>query len=195
VPGAGEALSSAAGLSVMLGTQIQYAAIALFIGLFVANAAARLTPRPGAGAATTMQQRAAAPAAPIRAMLPVRRDEVRIPADGGGQYSIDTEVNGSRLRMMVDTGATLVALSYEDAARAGLFPAPADYKYPVNTANGVAHVARVKLNDVRIGNIVVHDVAAVVGERGALSGSLLGMTFLSKLSKFEVESGSLVLKQ
>jgi len=141
-------------------------------------------------------QAVAAPAAPMRALLPVRTDEVRISADRVGQYLTDVEVNGARLsRMMVDTGATLVALSYEDAASAGLFPAPADYKYQVNTANGVAHVARVRLNDVRIGKIVVHDIDAVVGERGALSGSLLGMTFLSRLSKFSVESGALVLKQ
>jgi aspartyl protease family protein len=184
------------GRGFMLGTQIQYVFVAVFVGLFVANAASNLTPRLRAGAAPQAAlQRAAIPPAPTRAALPVRRDEVQIPADAVGQYSIDAEVNGSRLKMMVDTGATLVALSYEDAARAGLFPAPADYKYPVNTANGVAHVARVKLNDVRINNLVVHDVDAVVGERGALSGSLLGMTFLSRLSKFAVESGSLVLKQ
>lgn len=180
----------------MLGTQIQYASVALFAGLIVANVAANLTPKLREGASPkAARQTASIPAAPMRASLPLRRDEVQIPADAGGQYSIDAEVNGSRLRMMVDTGATLVALSYEDAAKAAIFPAPADYKYQVNTANGVAHVARVKLNDVRINNIVVHDVDAVVGERGALAGSLLGMTFLSKLSKFTVESGSLVLKQ
>ncbi|WP_457797133.1 retropepsin-like aspartic protease family protein [Methylocystis sp. S23] len=178
----------------MLWTQIQYAAIAVFISLIAAGALARLGP--GAGGAPQNAQRLPAPVAPTRAALPVRAEEVRMGADGGGQFLTDAEINGARIsRMMVDTGATLVALSYEDAASAGLYPAPADYKYQVSTANGVAHVARVKLNDVRIGNIVVHDVDAVVGERGALSGSLLGMTFLSKLAKFSVESGSLVLKR
>jgi aspartyl protease family protein len=154
---------------------------------------------PRLAGALAVHQRAApiqATAAPIRAALPVRMDEIRITADRGGQFSTDVEVNGARLQnMLVDTGATLVALSYEDASAAGLFPAPADFKYQVNTANGVAHVARVKLLDVRIGNLVVHDVDAVVGERGALSGSLLGMTFLSKLSRFSVESGALLLRQ
>lgn len=185
----------------MLGTQIQFATIAIFIGLIMANALTHLGPRFRMGANSAQQgalSRPEAPTqvAPTRAALPVRTDEVRIGADGGGQFLTDAEINGARIpRMMVDTGATLVALSYEDAAAAGLFPAPADYKYQVNTANGVAHVARVRLNDVRIGRIVVHDVDAVVGERGALSGSLLGMTFLSKLQKFSIESGALVLKQ
>jgi aspartyl protease family protein len=183
----------------MLGTQIQFAAIAIFIGLIMANALMHLGPRFGTFGRTpqSAQMRpVTASVAPTRAALPVRTGEIRIPADGVGQFLTDAEINGARIsRMMVDTGATLVALSYEDASAAGIFPMPADYKYQVSTANGVAHVARVKLTDVRIGNIVVHDVDAVVGERGALSGSLLGMTFLSKLSRFSVESGALALKQ
>ncbi len=178
----------------MLGTQLQYAAVAVFLSLMVAKGLSHYQlSRPDLTKAALAP--AARPVAPTRASLPTRRDEIRISADRMGQYSTDVEVNGARIAgMLVDTGATLVALSYEDASAAGMFPAPADYKYQVNTANGVAHVARVKLNDVRIGNLVVHDVDAVVGERGALSGSLLGMTFLSKLSRFSVESGALVLK-
>lgn len=121
--------------------------------------------------------------------------EYRIDADRLGQYSADVEVNGSRIHMLVDTGASSVALSYEDAAAIGVYPAPADYKYAVSTANGSARVARAMLRDVRLGSLVVHDVEALVGERGALSSSLLGMTFLSKLSKIEVASGALVLRQ
>jgi len=180
----------------MLGTQIQIAAVVVFVGLITANVLARHGGAPGARAPNGATARSVASVAPARANLPVRRDEYRIPADAMGQFSADAEVNGSRIqKMLVDTGATLVALSYEDASGAGVFPAPADFKYQVNTANGVAHVARVKLRDVRLGNLVVYDVDAVVGERGALDGSLLGMTFLSKLSKFEVGSGALVLKQ
>ncbi len=181
----------------MLGTQIQFATIAIFVGLVMANALTHLGPQLGKpGQARQSAQTHASVVAPTRAALPVRMGEMRIPADRLGQFLTDAEINGARItKMMVDTGATLVALSYEDASAAGIFPMPADYKYQVNTANGVAHVARVKLNDVRIGNIVVHDVDAVVGERGALSGSLLGMTFLSKLSRFSVESGALALQQ
>jgi aspartyl protease family protein len=182
----------------MLGKQVSYAAIAIFVSVMVSHALTRLGTQSGAGAPPQRAQllAAATPVAPTRAALPLRADEIRIQPDALGQFSTDVEVNGARIHgMLVDTGATLVALSYEDAAAAGLFPAPADYKYQVNTANGTAHVARARLNDVRIGNIVIHGVDAVVGERGALSGSLLGMAFLSKLSRFSVESGALVLKQ
>lgn len=185
----------------MLGTQIKLAAITIVLAVVMANGLKRHGGAPGAQPGTfafssNAKARPAPPPGPVRAVLPVRRDEVRIGADPLGQFSTDAQVNGAHIsRMLVDTGATLVALSYEDAAAAGVFPSPSDFKYQVNTANGVAHVARVRLNDVRIGSLVVHDVDAVVGERGALSGSLLGMTFLSKLSKFEVGSGALTLKQ
>ncbi|MGJ0392665.1 MAG: retropepsin-like aspartic protease family protein [Methylocystis sp.] len=178
----------------MLGKQLSYAAVAVLVSAAAAKALLHLGPR--SAAVVPPQSAQLRPVALTHAALPSRADDIRIQADSLGQFSTDVEVNGARIHgMLVDTGATLVALSYEDAAAAGLFPAPADYKYQVNTANGVAHVARVKLNDVRIGNIAVHGVDAVVGERGALSGSLLGMAFLSKLSRFSVESGALVLKQ
>ncbi len=178
----------------MLGKHVTYAVAAIFLAMLAAQSLARIGAKPDT---PQLPLRAAmATPAPIRAALPTRRDEVRISSDAVGQFSTDAEINGARVsKMLVDTGATLVALSYEDASAAGLYPAPADYKYQVNTANGLAHVARVKLADVRIGSIVAHDVEAVVGERGALNGSLLGMTFLSKLSRFSIESGALVLKQ
>ncbi len=177
----------------MLWKQLSYAAVAVLVSAMAAKALLRFAPR---SAAVSTQRVEHSPATPTRAALPLRANEIRIQADSLGQFSTDVEINGARIHgMLVDTGATLVALSYEDAAAAGLFPAPADYKHQVNTANGAAHVARAKLNDVRIGNIVVHGVDAVVGERGALSGSLLGMAFLSKLSRFSVESGALMLRQ
>lgn len=183
----------------MLGMHVKHAIIVTVLAIVAANVLARrgaalFHGQPGGGTVASSAPRR--PAEPVRAALPVRRDEYRIPADSLGQFVADAEINGAHIsKMLVDTGATLVALSYEDAATAGIFPMPADYKYQVHTANGVAHVARVKLNDVRIGAILVHDVDAVVGERGALSGSLLGMTFLSKLSRFSVEAGALALKQ
>lgn len=182
----------------MLGTQIQYSVIAIFVALLMAHMLNRTTAnRTPAGQPAISRPVAHKPAAaPTRAMLATQRGEHRIAADSMGQYSTDAEINGARIsNMLVDTGATMVALSYEDASAVGVFPAPADYKYTVSTANGVAHVARVKLHDVRIGSLVVHDVDALVGERGALGSSLLGMTFLSRLSRFEVASGALVLRQ
>jgi aspartyl protease family protein len=114
--------------------------------------------------------------------------------DQAGHFHTDVLVEGVSLRMLVDTGATLVALSAEDADRAGIHPFPNDYKERVGTANGVALVARVELHQVSIGPITVRDVPAVVFQPGATSLSLLGMTFLQRLSSFQVADNRLVLK-
>jgi aspartyl protease family protein len=136
-----------------------------------------------------------APARTVAAQPRPAQGEARIGDDSLGHYFADVEINGSRLHMLVDTGASLVSLSYEDAAAIGVYPAPADYKYGASTANGTARVARATLRQVRIGSVVAYDVEASVGERGTLSTSLLGMTFLSKMSRIEVASGALVLHQ
>jgi aspartyl protease family protein len=97
--------------------------------------------------------------------------------------------------VMIDTGATMVVLSYEDAERAGLLLTDKDFTRSVSTANGVARVAPVTLDRVSIGNITVRDVPAAVAESGRLRTSLLGMTFLSRLSRFDMRSGRLVLQE
>ncbi len=178
----------------MLAKQLQISVIAIFVAIGMAKGLAYFSARNAQLQPTNVRKDA--PAAPTKVNLAVRRNEYRINADAHGQFTTDAEINGSRIAgMMVDTGASTVALSYEDAAAIGVFPAPADYKYSANTANGVAHVAHAKLHEIRVGSLTVNDVDALIGERGALNGSLLGMTFLSKLSHFEVDSGALVLKQ
>ena len=94
---------------------------------------------------------------------------------------------------MVDTGATIVVLSYEDAERAGIFLNPSDFTQAVTTANGVARIAPVTLDRVTIGDITVRNVPAAVAEPGRLKTSLLGMSFLSRLSRFDMRSDVLVL--
>lgn len=187
----------------MPSTHIHYSIIAIFVALAMAHVVSQIAPhlsafRPGASLSVSdTQQQAKAKLVPQATIIaPARYGEYRIQADSMGQYSADVEINGSRIRhMLVDTGATMVALSYEDAAAIGLYPLPSEYKYTVSTANGSARVAKVKLHDVRLGSLVVHDVEALVGERGALASSLLGMTFLGKLSRLEVASGALILRQ
>ncbi|MDX2259456.1 MAG: TIGR02281 family clan AA aspartic protease [Hyphomicrobiaceae bacterium] len=120
---------------------------------------------------------------------------VELSADSYGHYSSDIEVNGRSITAMVDTGASIVALSHEDAVAAGIYVAERDYTHRVNTANGVARVAPIRLDRVRIGDIVVRDVQAAVSEPGRLSGTLLGMSFLSRLSRFEFRAGTLVLEE
>jgi aspartyl protease family protein len=182
----------------MLGSHVKLAAIASIFALISAQVFAHFHAK-GVAPKPDRQPRIA-----VSAPVPMQAAklsgasgamEYRIDADPQGQYFTTVEIAGARFRMLVDTGATSVALSYEDAAAAGIFPFPSDYKYAVSTANGVGRVARVTLSQVRVGSLVVRDVDAVVGERGALGASLLGMTFLSKLSKIESSRGTLVLRQ
>jgi aspartyl protease family protein len=95
---------------------------------------------------------------------------------------------------LVDTGASAVALSYEDAERIGLRPKTLKYDVKVQTANGEGEAARVILKEVEIDNVRVSNVQGMVLQRGALNGTLLGMSFLSRLRSFSVENGKLILK-
>lgn len=115
-------------------------------------------------------------------------------AGGGGHYVTTALINNSSIRVLVDTGATSVALSYEDAQAAGLQPNTLKFDVPVNTANGTGYAARVKLRKVAIGNVRVNDVDGLVLQKGAIDGTLLGMSFLSRLRSFSVENGKLILK-
>jgi aspartyl protease family protein len=96
--------------------------------------------------------------------------------------------------MMVDTGATGVVLSREDARRIGINPQPSEFTARTSTANGVVAVAPIVLNEVTVGEILMRDVPALVHPDSRFQGSLLGMSFLSRLSQFEVSRGRLILK-
>jgi aspartyl protease family protein len=81
-----------------------------------------------------------------------------VPRDRSGHYRVHANVGGSSLEFMVDTGASIIALTDRDAERLGIKPAPKDYRVQIQTANGVARAARVRLAAVRIGNLSVQDV-------------------------------------
>ncbi|WP_313951466.1 TIGR02281 family clan AA aspartic protease [Accumulibacter sp.] len=100
-------------------------------------------------------------------------------ADGSGHFVTTGNVNGTTVRFLVDTGATMVSLGASDARRVGI-DASKGQPGMVNTANGVAAVSRVKLDTVRVGEIVVHGVDALVHQQD-MPVALLGMTFLNRL--------------
>lgn len=139
----------------------------------------------------------AAPAPPSAAAESRDNDDrrVEIDADAGGQYSTEVAVNGVIVHMLVDTGATTVALSADTAQRLGLPLSDASYTALVRTANGVARAAPVVLSAVSIGDIYVPAVQGVVFERKAGHVDLLGMSFLKRLSSVEQKSGRLILRQ
>lgn len=120
---------------------------------------------------------------------------VQIEADHGGQYSTDVTINGVLVHMLVDTGATIVAISADTAERIGLPLSEASYTAMVRTANGAARAAPVVLSAVTVGDIYVPAVQGIVFERRAGHVDLLGMSFLKRLSSVEQKSGRLILRQ
>src|SRR5262249_20740064 len=99
---------------------------------------------------------------------------VALQAGTGGPFRSLAELNGKRVQFMVDTGASAVTLTYDDAKRIGIDVASLSYNVPVNTANGIAMSAAVRLDSLQIGDIVLDNVAASVAQPGRLSQSLLG---------------------
>jgi aspartyl protease family protein len=116
-------------------------------------------------------------------------------ADKAGHFRATAAINGRDVKVLIDTGATVVALSYEDADTIGLQPRHLEFNVPVSTANGIAQAASVTLESVEIDGVEVEGVAGLVLPEGALRGTLLGMSFLSRLAGFKVEDGVLHLKE
>ena len=113
----------------------------------------------------------------------------------GGHFRVEGRVDGRRINFMVDTGASVIALKAEDAATLGIRPIERDYTAMVRTANGALRVAPVELDTVEIEDLEVHNVAAVVLPPGAVNETLLGLSFLRRLRRFEYADGKLVLEQ
>lgn len=125
----------------------------------------------------------------------VQPGTVTLPAGDYGHFRAEADINGRDIDVMVDTGASLVALTYEDARRAGIVVKPSDFTHTAQTANGIARVAPVTIPRISIGDITVRNVAGVVSERGASERTLLGMSFLGRLSRVEMRGGTLVLQE
>jgi aspartyl protease family protein len=120
---------------------------------------------------------------------------VTLAPDRNGHFQTDARVEGRDIGFMVDTGATVIALTESDAARIGIRPFAQDYTMNVSTANGAAKAAPARIASIDIGGVVVRDVDALVMPDKVLSTNLLGMAFLSRLKRFEYANGRLVLEQ
>jgi len=143
----------------------------------------------------------AAPPAPVAATAEVATSQptssgwrVVIEPDRRGHFRVEGAVDGRRLDFMVDTGASVVTLTESDAARLGFHPAPRDYVAHLKTANGTVRGAPLRLGMVEIGGLMLRNVQAVVLPDEALSENLLGLSFLSRLRRFEYREGRLVLE-
>ena len=119
---------------------------------------------------------------------------VEVARGQAGNFLVTTQVNGARLPMILDTGASSVVLTHEAAKAAGLPLEVLSYTVTVETANGRTRAAPVTLQSIGIGGIVERDVSALIAQPGQLRQSLLGMSFLNRLEGWEVRGDRLVLR-
>lgn len=131
---------------------------------------------------------------PIRSEEPLNRETTLLRA-WDGHYRATAEVDGRPVELLFDTGASLVILRNQDAARIGINTQALAYEIPVTTANGRSHVARVTLEKIRIGEVVVENVRAAVAEPGRLHASLLGMSFIEALRETVIRGNQVILRQ
>ncbi len=166
-----------------------FAAVVLIVGGYVARFADKAVH-------DTPQAAAVQPVSQARDPEPTSSGHsMMLDSDRLGHFRVDARVDGRRLDFMVDTGASFVALRESDAAYLGIRPMPVDYRAVVSTANGKVKAAPAKLSRIEIGDITVFDVPALVLPDEALSQNLLGVSFLSKLRRYEYANGRLVLEQ
>lgn len=121
--------------------------------------------------------------------------EVELRRTWDGHYRADTFVNGHEIRLLVDTGASMVLIPYEKAEAVGIDVNALDFSMPVTTANGRSTVAPIRLKTVQIGTIEVNNVVAAVAHPGSLKSGLLGMSFLDHLSETSFQRDKLILRQ
>jgi len=115
--------------------------------------------------------------------------------DRQGHFQVEARVEGRFIDFVVDTGASLVVLRESSAALAGIRPQPRDYTATAVTANGKIKAARATIDRIEVGGIAVYDVPAMVLPDEALAKNLLGVSFLSRLKRYEYANGRLVLEQ
>ena len=122
------------------------------------------------------------------------RHEVLLSRDMSGHFTAVVEVNAQNIPMLIDTGASMITLTYDDAVAVGIIPENLIYSTRVQTANGEALAAPIALTTVSVGPIRRESIPALVTRKGALEQSLLGMSFLTTLSSFHMQSEELRLK-
>lgn len=117
---------------------------------------------------------------------------IEVPRARDGHFYLTVDVNDVPIQFVVDTGATSVVLTQEDARRVGIDPDGLIFGGEANTANGTVRTAAVRLDQVKLGPMTDRNVRAWVNE-GRMEGSLLGMTYLQKFEKIEIARDKLTL--
>lgn len=164
-----------------------FAAVMIGLGTFMAQMADRMS----SASATSVPRTTVA----VATTAPAAGRTLNIPRDRRGHFAAEGRIEGQRVGFMVDTGASVVALNQTSAARFGLRPSRGEYNATVSTANGTIKAARTRIAMLDVGGLVVRDVDAMVLPDEALSENLLGLSFLSRLKRFEYANGQMVLEQ
>ena len=120
--------------------------------------------------------------------------QVEVVRGSGGDFALAAHINGARIAMVLDTGASSVVLTQEAARAAGLPIEVLDYSVNVDTANGRTRAAPVTLDRIAIGGVIEREVPALVVQRGQLKNNLLGMSFLNRLESWEVRGDRLRMR-
>ncbi|HKY85759.1 MAG TPA: TIGR02281 family clan AA aspartic protease [Pseudorhodoplanes sp.] len=170
---------------------MRYFLVFAALALALAGLASRMADTAVRAPSPQLASAVVAPAAPASSNYRT----VTIPRDARGHFQVDARVDGRRVGFMVDTGASTIALMASEAKRLSIHPSASDYNVSVRTANGTVKAAPVNLAMVEVGGLVVRDVRALVVPDTALSENLLGLSFLTKLRRFEYAGGKLVLEQ
>jgi aspartyl protease family protein len=121
-------------------------------------------------------------------------ESVSVSVSQGGHFVVDGNIDGTTVRFLLDSGASSVVLTRQDARRVGISVNELDFTQPTQTANGVVFSAPVVIPRIDVGSIRVDDVKGAVS-RGGLTHSLLGMSFLSRLKSWRVEGSQLILEK
>ena len=117
-----------------------------------------------------------------------------IPKEADGHYHITLTINDHDIDFLVDTGASDVVLTRQDAARVGFDPDRLDYLGTANTANGTVRLATVRLGTVRLGDILDENIRASVNH-APMEKSLLGMRYLSRFNVIEITKHQMILRR
>lgn len=135
------------------------------------------------------------PGAPITGRLTGEDnpDTVVVVRSNDGHFTIHSDVDGASLPLLVDTGASFVTLTQDDALGIGVDPAGLAFVIPIRTANGTIQAASITIGRIAIGDIERHDIPALVAPDGALDQSLLGLSFLDTLNGYAISGDRLVL--
>ncbi|MFX0544649.1 retropepsin-like aspartic protease family protein [Roseovarius sp. S1116L3] len=129
-----------------------------------------------------------------RQLVSSEAGRIELPRAPDGHYYLAAEVNGAPIRFVVDTGASDIVLSRDDAIAAGLHPEDLEFTGQASTANGIVRTAPVRLDSLSVEGITDRSVRAVVNS-GELRESLLGMGYLERFTNMQITGGTLILER